>query len=312
VDGALIAVRAVHFGACVLLAGEFAFVLLVAGRRGLARVPGLARRLRKVSVLAWLAALVSGASWIVLEAANMSGTAVARAVADGAIRIVVGQTSFGHVFAWRALVMLALIGVLAWLALARRESARHALRIAALALGVVTLATLAFVGHAAAAGHGAIHLVHSAADMLHLLAAGGWVGALPALVYCLAQPLGAAELARLTLRFSTLGFVCVLVLAASGAVNALFLVGSFAALAGTAYGRVLLAKLGVFALMLGLAALNRRRLTPRLVGGEVAAAATLRRSALMEIACGVAVIVLVGALGVIAPANHALHAAHGG
>ncbi|HWD37172.1 MAG TPA: copper homeostasis membrane protein CopD [Casimicrobiaceae bacterium] len=310
-DGVLITVRAVHFGACVLLAGEFAFALLVAGHERLERVPRLARRQRGLALYAWLVAVASGALWLVLEAANMSGETLARAVAEGAVRVVLDRTSFGHVFALRALVSLALVGVLAWLALARGERARHALRLVALLLGIVLLVTLAFVGHAAAAGHGAIHVVHSAADMLHLLAAGGWLGALPALTFCLAQPLPVAELGRLTLRFSTLGIVCVVVLAASGSVNALFLVGSFAALTGTPYGRVLLVKLGVFAVMLGLAAINKQRLTPRLVGGDVAAATTLRRRARMESALGVAVIALVGALGVMVPANHALHAGHG-
>jgi putative copper resistance protein D len=309
----LVAVRAVHFAACVLLAGGFAFALVVARRDGLERVPGLARRLQRDAVSAWLAALASGALWLVLEAANMSGTTLARAAVDGSVRVVLDRTSFGHVFALRTAVMVVLFGALVWLELARVERARHALRIVALLLGGVLLVTLAFVGHAAAAGHDAIHVVHAAADMLHLTGAAAWIGALPALAFCLAQPVvPVADLARLTLRFSTLGVVCVVVLAASGVVNALFLVGSFPALAGTPYGRVLLVKLGLFALMLGLAAFNKRSLAPRLVAGDAAAAATLRRSVRAEIACGVAVIVLVGALGVMAPANHALHPAHGG
>lgn len=308
----LITVRAVHLGACVLLAGEFAFALFVAGREGMACMAGLARLQQNLAMYAWLAAVASGAMWLVLEAVNMSGETLARAVTDGAIRVVLAQTSFGHVFALRAAVSIALAGVLAWLALARTGRAQHALRIVALVLGAVLLVTLAFVGHAAAVGHGAIHLIHALADMLHLAGAAGWIGALPALVFCLAQPLPVAELTRLTVRFSRLGIVCVVVLAASGAVNALFLVGSFAALAGTPYGRVLLVKLGLFVVMLGLAAVNKRRLTPRLVAGERTAAATLRRNAMLEVACGAAVVVLVAALGVMAPANHSLHAAHGG
>ena len=311
-DGVLITVRAVHLGACVLLGGEFAFALLVAGREGMASVAGLARRQKNLAMYACLVAVASGALWLALEAVNMSGETLARAVKDGVVGVVLDRTSFGRVFALRALVFIALAGVLAWLALARSERARHALRILALVLGGVLLVTLAFVGHAAAADHGAIHAIHATADMLHLAGAAGWIGALPALVFCLAQPLSVAELTRLTMRFSMLGIVCVVVLAASGTVNALFLVGSFAALAGTPYGRVLLVKLGLFVVMLGLATGNKRRLTPRLVAGERNAAATLRRSAMLEVACGVAVIVLVGALGVMAPANHALHAAHGG
>ena len=60
-DGVLITVRAVHLGACVLLGGEFAFALLVAGREGMASVAGLARRQKNLAMYACLVAVASGA-----------------------------------------------------------------------------------------------------------------------------------------------------------------------------------------------------------------------------------------------------------
>ena len=73
-----------------------------------------------------------------------------------------------------------------------------------------------------------------------------------------------------TRRFSTLGTVSVATLMASGIVNAWILVGSVHALFVTEYGRLLMLKLGVFAIMLVFAAVNRFWLTPRLgpLGGE--------------------------------------------
>jgi copper resistance protein D len=47
-------------------------------------------------------------------------------------------------------------------------------------------------------------------------------------------------------RFSVMGYVAVAVLIASGLINSWYLVGSFAALLGTLYGRPLLVKLSLF------------------------------------------------------------------
>jgi putative copper resistance protein D len=312
VDAPLVTVRALHIGACMLAAGELAFALLVARRDVAPRVPGLARRLRISTACAWLIALASGTAWVALEASRMSGAPIANALVDGTLGVVLRQTSFGRVFALRALVLIALGVVLAWLAVARGGRARHALRLDALALASAALVSLALVGHAAAAGPGAIHVAHAVADVLHLAAAGAWLGALPALAFCLARPLPVADLARLTLRFSTLGVACVALVVATGVVNAVFLVGSWPALFTSAYGRMLLAKLAIFAIMLALAAVNRQRWTPRLAGGDAVAARRLRRNAMLEIAGGLAVIAIVGALGTMVPANEAAHAMHGG
>ena len=67
-----------------------------------------------------------------------------------------------------------------------------------------------------------------------------------------------------TRRFSTLGIASVATLIVTGLLNAWILVGSFDALIITEYGRLLQVKLALFALMLGLAAVNRLHWTPRL------------------------------------------------
>ena len=65
--------------------------------------------------------------------------------------------------------------------------------------------------------------------------------------------------------FGTVGTIVVAALVITGLINAWLLVGpdNISALRTTFYGRLLLAKLALFAAMLGFAALNRFRLTPR-------------------------------------------------
>ena len=103
-----------------------------------------------------------------------------------------------------------------------------------------------------------------------------------------------------------MGYAAVALLAATGAINALLLVGSFAALVGTPYGRLLGLKILLFLAMVLLALINRFRLLPRLCrdpqpSGSIAA---LARSVLAERALGFAVLLVVSALGTWLPAIH--------
>jgi len=176
-------------------------------------------------------------------------------------------------------------------------------------------ATLAGTGHAIG-DTGADHYIHLTSDAVHLLAAGAWVGALPGLASLLkragdvARPERFALAVSATQRFSTLGIISVSALVVTGLINAWYLVGSVPALWGTEYGRLLLWKLLIFAMMVALAAINRLSLTPRLttattiVTSSRNALARLRRNTLLELAGGVAVVGIVAALGVATPAVH--------
>src|SRR5262249_13103255 len=110
--------------------------------------------------------------------------------------------------------------------------------------------------------------------------------------------------ARATRRFTNLGLASVGVLIASGLVNAWYLVGGVPALIGTGYGRLLLAKVVLFAPRLALAVAGRGRWAPRIAQGDAAATRALSRNALRETAAGIGVIVVVGILGISVPAIH--------
>ncbi len=92
---------------------------------------------------------------------------------------------------------------------------------------------------------------------------------------------------------------------ATGLVNSWMLVGSVEALTGTRYGRMLLAKIVLFLVMLSIAGFNRLILTPRLmraqVGAEKIPVRQLRNNSLIEAALGAAILVIVGILGTLPP-----------
>jgi uncharacterized membrane protein len=159
--------------------------------------------------------------------------------------------------------------------------------------------------------------VHLGGDVAHLLAAGAWLGALPlvAAIFIRAARRQSQALDRIvvrtTQRFSAIGVACVGTLLVTGTINAWYLVATWAALFGTPYGQLLLLKLARFALMLAFAARNRLILMPRLqkAGRGTAdpsrdAMRGIARNASIEAALGVAVVIIVGALGISIPGVH--------
>jgi len=315
-----IAIRAVHFAALMALAGELAFFLAVAGP--VARMAGDALpdgggafRLRVIRVaLAWLLiATVSGAIWFVAQAAAMSGLPLARAVNGETLQAVLAQTFFGHVWLARCAVAAAMLVLL--LALECRMVARRAALVACALLAAGLLASLVLVGHATAE-KGTARLLHQCADAMHLLAAAMWLGTLVPLAVLLVwarRKVGAPGVdltAGALRRFSLLAMISVGAILATGIANSWYTVGSVPALLGTQYGHLLLAKLGLVAAMIALAAFNRVRLTPRTAHANTVvrrkrAFNALSRNARAEALLGVGVLALAGSLGAAVPALHA-------
>lgn len=102
-------------------------------------------------------------------------------------------------------------------------------------------------------------------DMAHLLAVAAWLGGLASLLTALYRapelPAGAVR------RFSRMAFGSVVVLAGTGLYQSWRQVGSWSALTGTTYGRLLLVKVGLVAVLVGVAWISRRW-TGRLTGAE--------------------------------------------
>ena len=239
----------------------------------------------------------------------MSGLPTSEALRGDTLAVVLTQTLFGRTWMLRACLAIGIGALLLAGARSADDRRRQRTTTGAIMLAAGYAATLALAGHAAG-GQGPERYLRIGADMTHLLAAGAWLGALPGLACALsharrnADAVSLAIAAQTTRRFSTLGAVSVGALVLSGIANAWYLVGDLPALVATEYGRLLLAKLTLFGMMLALAAVNRWRLSPRVAAGDAAALRTLSRNAVLETAVGIAVIAIVGVLGITIPAIH--------
>lgn len=301
-NGLLASARAVHFAATLWLFGELVLACALSTRGSDAPAgPGeaLRRRLPRVARVAIAAGIASALAWLAAVAASMSGLPLTRAIDPSTLGVVVGDTMFGRVWiarfclAWVLLFALSLRS--AWLGRRRYT--------ASMLVAGAYLAALAWTGHAAAA-EGPWRDAQIVSDVVHLLTAGAWLGALPALVFVLGTAQSIEDAGWAVRRFSSLAIACVSVLILSGVGNSWFLVGSIQALFGTRYGMLLLAKLAVLVAMLSFAAVNRLILTPRLEAGDRPALRALRRNAMVEIGGGLLVVAIVGVLGITVPAAH--------
>jgi len=311
----LIWMRALHFAATASLAGALLFKTLISDpavrtAQGDGYMAAIIRR--RLAWIVWLSfafVLVTGAGWFVVQTAQMTDVPPSAVFTEGAAWNVLLNTDFGNVWAARAVLAALFAGALV-LETGPLANVRAAGAVST-ALAVPLAGALAFAGHAAAGSdtEGAVHL---SADILHLVAAAAWLGALLPLAMLLGTAYAKNDAFSITmaqtatLRFSVLGVVSVGTLVATGIVNSWFLVGSIDALASTDYGHLLALKVVLFFVMLSIAAVNRFRLTPRLVEkhGAVqhAALRQLRNNSLMEATLGLIILFLVGMLGTLPPA----------
>ncbi|MGY2733365.1 copper homeostasis membrane protein CopD [Sphingomonas sp. UYP23] len=303
-----------------LIGIRFAFYLTLAALFGLAAfgLYGLRADERgdALALRAWLVGsaalgLLFSAAWIVLMASSLAGTP-AWPIDGEAIGALLTGSAIG--VAWKLrMVALVIAGVAAIMI------ARHGIWLCIVALcGVVAIGTLAWTGHGAM-DDAAIGWVHLGADILHLVASATWVGALFGLILLVSRPAARVDAAHLELThralhgFGIVGTIAVATIVITGLINGWMLVGvdHLTDLGKSLYGRLLLAKLVLFAVMLGLAALNRFRLTPTFERSIASAdhrraLGTLRVSLVTETGCIVVILGLVAWLGTLAPPASAM------
>lgn len=293
-DGAAIAARFLLFIDLMLLFGLAAFARLSLSETERARLP-----LRPIAAALLAGGIAASFFGLAALAAQMSGATLAE-VDRASIQAVLSGTAAGTAWIVR---IAALIPLLALVPLRRWGSIS--------ALAAVALATLAWNGHGAM-NDGAPGWIHLGADIVHLIAAAGWIGSLAGLLLLFAGSRLDADRRALTHRcltgFSSAGTLLVAAIVATGLINLWFTVGPtrLTALPASAYGRWLIAKLMLFGAMLLLAGLNRFRLAPALgrviaVGDSRRAWQALRISIAIEAACGIAVLAAVAWLGTLPP-----------
>jgi copper resistance protein D len=310
IDVPMTVVRAIHFAATAIVAGTLTFRAVVAEPAGRSAREADAKIDAQVRLLAWsglAVTLVSGAIWLALQTAAMSGQSYSEAVMSGLMITVLNETQFGLVSEIRLGLAILLAVCLAFdrVALSRWLSVGVALSL---------VAAIAWTGHAASTP-GKLGYLHLTADALHLAAAAAWIGGMVPLALLLNADRRSPVSAPASLehdavrRFSSLGIVSVATLIGSGVINTWILVGSFRGLIEPGYGWILLFKIAVFAIMLAFAAVNRCWLTPRLAAAPASTAHRdalrgLTRNSLIEIALGLVIFAAVGVLGTLHPAAH--------
>jgi len=303
-ETAIVLLRWAQYAASFVLTGGALFSVYALPAQGTSSAAALGWPRRVLVAAAVLLAITSMAG-LLLQTANVAGSFSA-AVDPTTLVSVLTEMALGASSLVRALA--ATLSVVLLLGL-RPGSASWLL---ASALGAIATASMAWMGHGAASeGRGGV--IHLSADILHLLAAAVWIGALAFFAGLAVQrPLGDDRLRAFhsaLAGFSGVGSAVVAMLVASGLVNSWFLVGpaGWPALAASLYGQLLVLKLAVFVAMALMAAANRFCLTPALRAGlddpgqARAALADLRRSLLLEFGAALTLALLVAWLGRLAP-----------
>jgi copper transport protein len=251
VVGALYGIaRGVQYGAFALLVGAAALVL--------AFWPGgvALRGVQRLMLTGWAALLVATIAELLLRGPYAQASGLGKAFDLSLVQQTLGER-LGTLLAVRIL-LLAAVGVL--LALLAPGAPRGRLRAALGAAGAALAVGLALTW--ALGDHASVGIQVGLAvplDVVHLLAMAGWLGGLAAVITGLRTPpaeggVGPAEVRR----YSALALGSVTALAASGAYAAWRGLGSWDALLSTTYGRLLLVKLGLVAVIIGAAWLSRR------------------------------------------------------
>jgi copper transport protein len=276
--------RALVYGAVLLAAGNALFMLLV--------LPGLRTdRACRRHLLVWTGLAAAAVVLAVpLEGAALSASSPAELL-DASI----------WAFGWSTTIGTAANLTLAGLGLIAAGSfLPPPLGLITLGAGALTaVAGFGATGHAATAEP---RWLMAPAVVAHGVVAAFWVGSLPPLLRAI-RTLPKPAVVAVVHRFSRIATVAIAVLLAAGIAMTAIQLESVAALVTTSYGAILSAKLAAVAVLLGLAAANKWRITPLLaVSGRIRAAADrLRVMIKAEIAVAAAVIIATAALGAIAP-----------
>jgi putative copper resistance protein D len=204
-------------------------------------------------------------------------------------------TSVGTAWIWQAAGTTALVCV-STIPSSRRRMAATAAASAFLLVG------LALIGHATM-DSGLLRVAHQAIDALHVLAGGAWLGALVPVMLILplmSHERFGAEARSALIRFSTAGHFAVATVVLTGIANMLLIVGGIPSEWSLPYQILLTVKIGLVAVMVILAIVNRYWFVPRL-SRLTSALCGLKIGTVAEIALGVGVVGLVAWFGMLEP-----------
>jgi copper transport protein len=273
------------------------------------------RAFRLATASAYLAFFL-GFALLAIQVLSLRVGTAGGSLAEVAQRLL-ADTRWGALWISRETILGAL--VVTTTLLARSDANRDRMpRRADAPLGLLTVALVgALVAVQALAGHAAglrrdMGLA-VAADAVHLLAASVWVGGVAALLIGLVGT-GSHDWRPILARFGRLAVICVGLVVATGLYSAGREVASASALGQSLYGRTLIAKSALVALVLLVGGLNAVMVRPKLMrplgqalrrpeGWIPLSPSRLRSLVAAEAAIGVAVLLAAGLLGAAPPAR---------
>jgi putative copper resistance protein D len=200
---------------------------------------------------------------------------------DGTLVHMVWQAGAGRANAARA------IGLLLMAFAVLRNRSRWPACIGAM----IAAASFAWTGHAWSLHPNALPVVLVS---VHLLGAAFWLGALLPLAV-VARNGELSSIAAVASRFGALAVYVVGALLAAGLCLLWMMLDGIADLEDSEYGRYVMLKLMFVACLVGLAAFNKLRLTPRLLAGDVRALRSLRLSIRLELLLGALILAVTAA-----------------
>ncbi|MFC4464817.1 copper resistance CopC/CopD family protein [Streptomyces xiangluensis] len=246
--------RYVAYAGFVLFVGGAAFVL-ACWQRGAG-----VRPMQRLVVSGWLALTAATLAMLLLRG-SYAGSGKVGDIFDLNLLSQVLQTKTGAALVSRLLLLAAGALFIAVLfgAFEKREDEKEKQDLTfGLAIGGSVVAA-GLAGTWALAEHASTGIQTGIAmpvDVLHLLAVATWLGGLSALLVALYRaPSIESSAVR---RFSGVAFGSVAVLAATGIYQSWRQLGSWSALTGTSYGQLLLVKIGLVAVLVGVAWISRR------------------------------------------------------
>ncbi len=293
-------IRWLQFAALLVTIGAVAFKQIVLGfltrkeNRNSSMIPDAARRAARLGHSALLLLAITTAARLLAQSFAMHGSS--DWLRPQLIGEMIANTTWG--MGW----LIQLLGLV--ISLAAFHKARGAGRTdgwwrLATAGAIVLAVTPAFSGHASSSPK--LTALAILFDGIHVFAAGGWLGSLLIVVFAgipaaLALPEGergpmAGEVVN---AFSPTALVFAAAIGITGVFAAWLHIGSVSGLWQTQYGKTLLIKLAILSIVAATGAYNWLRVKPHL--GTVEGANRIRRSATIELAVGVMVILVTAVL----------------
>jgi len=279
-------VRWLYFLALALTIGALGFRLVVV--RGLAVPPAVERRLLLLAAAGVVGVLEVGIAAFLLRCEDVLQLPFGKFL-YGDLSPISGGTRYGKVFVAMTLgfALVAAFVYLAWLL------ERKSFLVPALALALV------FAGGLSVSGHDAVDPGSSwkseLADWVHLSAVSLWIGGLVALAIAV-WPVAPSLRREVFVRFSRFATVLVALVLAAGTYLAIVRLPAFHDLWRAGYGRVLLVKLALVALVLAWGGVHRFLVQPALAGAGDGFLVRVGRSVAGESIAAIAVLLVAAVL----------------